>query len=789
MRHFLLALAVVLVPLVAHAQPDLKLGAPTFSKPAQTRTNLGLGGAATLNVGTGAGTVAAGDDGRWTSNAAAAAAAQTTANAAAAKAANLSDLASAATARINLGLGTMATQNSTSVTIGGGTVTGLTALGAGGATVSAKASTDAGGAAGTLVDLAAGKQLVLNPTGGSVMQRTVWNMPFPGNYTPGVSLSGGNPVEILVIGANISGTYGGGVGPLNLFYASDSSDASAQGDAPPVLGISYNKSGGVAYGEALSINCGTSGNVTGGNFYTCFEARASPSHKAGGTSPSVVVGQNNTQNNYAILSPGALYWFVNEIGENDIAVMSGASARVLNGWQTVQLSNDWGTVDNAGDNNALNGRFFEWFNGQPPAYDGTTPTSALASAGNQLPPMTSFWHLGGGSWPADATSSFSQVFSQVFANGNSCTIGVSNCPATTLAAIVRPNIMGDGFRWGNIHFANEPWRTPGFVVKGTGETFIGNLNLTPTTSGATIDVKGSYVSGATYVSGNQATWRVGEYLYGTGQAGTVPGAILRVTSVSGGVPTGLAIVDPGYSTGSAATNNASGPLGTAAQFMGHGTNTVILTWTDVTDGAGATLAVAPTTGRVKIGSGGTLITIAGGGLNASQDVGTATSFTAGLGLNVKNNGSNGGYGSIGNNSGSNMLFKAYDGSLAAYFDMNTPNPSMVFPTPIKLQAGSYDQAIVKATPSSGTTVAIAQTTRTELLVPAGTLAALTIQLPTCSASFGGQAVRYTTTQIISSVSVTAAAGGVSPGAPTSLSPGAGNEWICNPSDNGWYRLH
>lgn len=61
------------------------------------RTNLGLGGAATLNVGTATGTVAAGNDIRITG-------AAQTAN-------NLSDLASASTARGNLGLGGAATLN------------------------------------------------------------------------------------------------------------------------------------------------------------------------------------------------------------------------------------------------------------------------------------------------------------------------------------------------------------------------------------------------------------------------------------------------------------------------------------------------------------------------------------------------------------------------------------------------------------------------------------------------------------------------------------------------------
>jgi hypothetical protein len=696
-------------------------------------------------------------------------------NAGALKSNNLSDLASIPTARTNLGLGTMATQGST------------------GATFAPKTSTNANGATGATLDLPATQQLILNPTGGTVMQRTFWNTPAPGSYVPSITPGGGNVTPTMSIGLNVSGTWGSGVGAYNQMYVTDTSDHRAQGNSAPILSLSTSSGGTGSYGfsEAMSLNCGTIGAVgkANGNFLTCLEGRASPSHNVGGTSMTNPYGQNNGMNLYAILSPGATWWVNNESFEMDFEVMYGASALIQTAGQFARLSQDWGNVGTAADVNAFAGRIGVWLTSQQPTYDGTSVGSATASAGQNLPPFRSLLPLGGGSqeWLGTSATSFSDAFPQVFPNSNGCTVGIANCPATTAAAPIRPQVFGNGFAWGGIHFTNEAWRTPGIVVKGTGETDIGNGQIIPTTSGLTIDVKGSYVSAATYVSGDQGGHQVGEYLVGSGVAGTVPGAILQITAVNGsGVPTALAIVDAGYSTAAAATNNASATLGTAATFMGAGRNTVTLTWTDATDGTAATLALAPTNGRVKIGSGGSLVTLSGGAIVATGSINTSGSFTTDNQLNVKNTGSNGGYGKVGI-SGSNLVFTNYAGAIQASFDMNAATPTWIFNNPVSMGT-VIDSAIVKVSPTTGQTVTIAQTTHTALIAPAGTLAALTVAFPSCSSGFQGQEFRFSTTQAITALTISVAVGGTPPGYPTTLAAGQGVGFVCNPSDNGWYRI-
>lgn len=422
-------------------------------------------------------------------------------------------------------------------------------------------------------------------------------------------ISGSNPAPLLSATTSVSGAWPAGVGAYNSLSVLDSSDHRLAGDLAPLLLLSTSSGGAGSYGfsESLSLNCGTKGpvGIAGGNFLTCLEVRANPSNNAGGTSMTATVGSNNPVNSYAILTPGATWWTMNEPHEHDYEVMSGASSLIQTAGQTTRLGQDWGMVGTGADVNAFAGRVGFWITSQQPTYDGTSTASATASAGNNLPAFRSLLPLGGGfqEWLGTSATSFSDTFPQTNPNTNSCTIGVANCPATTAAAAVRPQILGNGFAWGAIHFTNEVWRTPGYVLRAGGEIDPGNGSIKPTTAGLTIDAVGSYVSSATYVSGDQTGHKVGEYLYGSSVSGTVPGAVLQIAAVNGsGVPTSLTVVDPGYSSASAATNNASPTLGTAATFMGLGRNTVAVTWTNITDGTGPTIIIAPTAGRLVVGT-------------------------------------------------------------------------------------------------------------------------------------------------------------------------------------------
>ncbi|WP_070106502.1 glycosyl hydrolase family 28-related protein [Burkholderia plantarii] len=103
-------------------------------------------------------------------------------------------------------------------------------------------------------------------------------------------------------------------------------------------------------------------------------------------------------------------------------------------------------------------------------------------------------------------------------------------------------------------------------------------------------------------------------------------------------------------------------------------------------------------------------------------------------------------------------------------------------------AQQIDKAYMYSAPASGATVTIASGTQTALIDPAGTLAALTITLPACSTAYDGSLVRLTSTKAVTTLTLTAATGSVSPAA-TSLAAGAGHAYLCRGANTTWYALY
>jgi hypothetical protein len=101
--------------------------------------------------------------------------------------------------------------------------------------------------------------------------------------------------------------------------------------------------------------------------------------------------------------------------------------------------------------------------------------------------------------------------------------------------------------------------------------------------------------------------------------------------------------------------------------------------------------------------------------------------------------------------------------------------------------GLLRQTYAFAQPTTGGTVTIADGQDMAVIKPASTLATLTVVLPTCSAAYDGKGARFSSTQVITTLIVSATAGTVLD-APASLTLGAGNEYICRGADATWYRI-
>jgi len=117
-------------------------------------------------------------------------------------------------------------------------------------------------------------------------------------------------------------------------------------------------------------------------------------------------------------------------------------------------------------------------------------------------------------------------------------------------------------------------------------------------------------------------------------------------------------------------------------------------------------------------------------------------------------------------------------------------PQTVLLTPAVLGAGPHQYSA----PLTGATVTMTGLQRRLMLEPAGTIAALTVVLPASTALVDNQLMGICTTQIVTSLTVTAGAGTSVLNAPTALlvpvATGAAScvEWVYRLTNTSWYRV-
>jgi hypothetical protein len=96
---------------------------------------------------------------------------------------------------------------------------------------------------------------------------------------------------------------------------------------------------------------------------------------------------------------------------------------------------------------------------------------------------------------------------------------------------------------------------------------------------------------------------------------------------------------------------------------------------------------------------------------------------------------------------------------------------------------------VSSAPTTGSTVTFAATQRLAIIAPAGTLAALTVQLPACASTNDGDERSFLTTQALTAMTISAAAGSIGNGAATSAVAGSGHAYHCLGSATTWYQMY
>lgn len=135
----------------------------------------------------------------------------------------------------------------------------------------------------------------------------------------------------------------------------------------------------------------------------------------------------------------------------------------------------------------------------------------------------------------------------------------------------------------------------------------------------------------------------------------------------------------------------------------------------------------------------------------------------------------------------NCLF-AYDVVANAFVWQMCSGGTFAFTAPVSHAAQTIDKSYAYSAPMSGSTVTMASGSETALIDPSATLAALTIKLPACTSSYDGSIARFSTTQAITSLTVSATSGTVL-NPPTTLAAGAGKGYLCRGANTTWYALY
>lgn len=135
----------------------------------------------------------------------------------------------------------------------------------------------------------------------------------------------------------------------------------------------------------------------------------------------------------------------------------------------------------------------------------------------------------------------------------------------------------------------------------------------------------------------------------------------------------------------------------------------------------------------------------------------------------------------------NQLLNLQGGGASERYHLTLAERADVQTIPTVTTAANYQFTYSKVTPTEASTVNFANNTKTLLLTPAGVLTAVTVNLP--SSPFDGQEIRITTTQTISSITLTPAGGHSVTVSPVSL----GSLWLSASyifvsSTNTWYKL-